>query len=128
MSDIATTFVETLAARGVTLRVQGKKGLAMIPKRAYGEMSADERQTLKHHKLAIIAVVLDGKYATGTVEPPAAAPVEPLAPCRWCGRHPCIGDQHEAYFALHPEAAAKRETERLNREFRLVFRMDPWPR
>ena len=133
MSDIATTFVETLAARGVTLRVRGKKDLAMIPKRAYGEMSADERQTLKQHKAAIIAVVREGKYATTTVEPKAAAPVEPPAPCAYCYQSPTAcaklrEERPDVFYALHPLEAQKRADERLNKEFRLAFGMDRWPR
>lgn len=128
MSDIASAFVETLAARGVTLKARGQKGLAMIPKSAYGEMSTADRQTLKQHKAAIIAVVREGKYATTTVEPKAATPVEPPEPCTYCGQAPCIGEEHQAFYALHPLEAQKREDARVNKEFRLVFGIDKWPR
>jgi hypothetical protein len=78
--DVAASFVQTLTARGVRLVPAGKWGLAMIPKHAYGEMSAEGRKTLKQHKAAIIAVVKAGTYATPS---PAATRVErpmPIVP------------------------------------------------
>jgi hypothetical protein len=116
LNDIAVAFVETLVARGVTLKVRGSR-LAYHPKNAYGELSNDERATLKQHKAAIVAVVR-GRYA-GTAGPHVQAatltPSEGVAPtvapahvlCKWCNRAPCIGVEHEAFGELHPDAPQK---------------------
>ncbi len=112
-TDVATTFVETLTARGVTLKAHGKKGLAMVPKSAYTAMSNEERATLKAHKRDIIAVVREGKYATASIEPTAAR-VEPPAPCAYCYQVPCVGLAHPLFAVLHsldPEEIARRTQE-----------------
>jgi len=96
----AIAWVQALQARGVRLKAHGKKGLAMVPKSAYGEMSPDERATLKRHKATIVAVVKGGHYAPAAVESMAAK--APPAPCKFCYRAPCIGESHELYDALHP--------------------------
>ena len=133
MTDVATSWLQTLAARGVTVTVRNNR-LWLHPASAHRQLSDDEVLTLRHHRQAIKDVVREGKtYATTIHEPaPATAPrVEKPTPdpaCRWCNRSPCIGDQHQAFYALHPEAAQKREAERVNKEFRLAFGMDPWPR
>jgi hypothetical protein len=71
----------------------------MLPKQAFGLMSAEERQTLKQHKAAIIALVQEGRYAPTTPQPETKAP---SAPCKFCYRSPCIGEQHELFDLLHP--------------------------
>jgi len=115
MSDIATTWVDTLMARGVTLKAKGKR-LEMVPGNAYKALSDDELLTLRHHKAAIVAIVnerYDG-IASGitpsdtrgveislTVVKENRAPVE-AARCKWCNRSPCIGPEHADFALLHP--------------------------
>ncbi len=105
VNDVAVAWVQALQARGVTVRAHGKKGLALVPKSAYGEMSNEERATLKAHKRDIVQIVREGKYATAAVEPQAAK--APPAPCPHCYRAPCIGESHELFSSLHPDAQEK---------------------
>lgn len=58
------------------------------------------------------------------------APAEPVTPtpCHYCNRSPCLGVEHPAFYALHPEAAQARDDARVNQEFRLAFGLDKWPR
>jgi hypothetical protein len=51
------------------------------------------------------------------------APTPAPAPCKWCYRHPCIGNQHPAYYQTHPEAAKKRD----DAAFRARYGLDPMP-
>ena len=53
---------------------------------------------------------LDVVRAAPAVERVSTPTPEP--PCKRCNRAPCIGEEHPAYFALHPEAAQERERER----------------
>jgi hypothetical protein len=99
MTDFdALSFVETLASRGVTLRARGRR-IEVLPKAAYGEMSVEDRQTLKRHKAAIAAIAKEGRYAP-VVQPQASK--TPPAPCPHCYRSPCVGEGHPHYFELHP--------------------------
>src|SRR6266487_1090092 len=98
-SEGAAAWVEALRARGVTLRARGKN-LAMMPKHAYGEMSADERKTLKLHKAAIVAIVQGETHAPAAPEPKAAPRVKQPEPCQFCGRA-CCGPDHPAYETMH---------------------------
>jgi hypothetical protein len=91
----------------VTLRARGRR-IEVLPKAAYGEMSVEDRQTLKRHKAAIAAVAKEGRHAPAVVEPQAA---KPPAPCPYCQRK-CVGPDHAAYEALHwgdPEEIKKRD-------------------
>lgn len=128
--DVATSWLHGLASRGVTCTIRNGR-LWLHPASAHRALTDAEVLTLRHHRAAIkdaikAGVSFDVVRAAPTVERVTTPTPEP--PCKWCNRAPCIGDQHPAFYALHPEAAQKREDERLNKEFRLVFGMDPWPR
>ena len=63
------------------------------------------------------------------IDKPAPAPDT----CKYCGKSPagCAeskASRPDVFYALHPIDAQQREDERVNKEFRLVFGMDPWPR
>jgi hypothetical protein len=109
----AVAWVQALQARGVRLKAHGKKGLAMIPKSAYGEMSNEERAALRAHKRDIVALVREGKYAPTVAEPQAAK--TPPAPCEFCYQAPCIGEGHELFDLLHPLTREQTLTRRLAR-------------
>ena len=88
----ALAWVQTLQARGVRLRSM-RQAAGDVPKRAFKLMSVDERQTLKLHKAAIIAIV-----RKGSMRPPletgsegAACTVQVLLP------RECIGEEHPLY-------------------------------
>src|SRR5258705_4608148 len=80
-TPLAAQWVETLLARGVTLKAKGKR-LEMIPSGSYGAMSDDEHLTLRHHRAAIVSIVrerYDGTARTLT-SGDAGLPREALAP------------------------------------------------
>jgi hypothetical protein len=111
-TDIATQWIDTLTARGVSLRTKGKR-LEWQPGSAYKDMSDDEHRTYRHHKADIIAVINEryNGMARGdipTVEPaPTATPPPAPVHCRWCNSAPCIGEQHPAFLDLHPRHQPK---------------------
>ena len=116
-SELAASWLQRLAARGVTVTVRNNR-LWLHPASAHRALGDDEVLTLRHHRQAIKdaiknGVSLDVVRAAPSAEKPTPAP-EP--PCKWCNRAPCIGEQHAAYYALHPEAAQQREDERLTAE------------
>jgi hypothetical protein len=126
-TDVAVAWIEALTARGVMLAAQGSRGLTMRPKQAYGEMSVEERRTLKRYKAAILDV-LRARYS-GTAGPPVQvaasssdgaaptlAPAPQSAPCPHCYQRPCCGEQHELYDLLHP-LAERQLYERTKAEF-----------
>src|SRR5258705_10074491 len=78
-TGLAAQWVETLIARGVTIKAKGKR-LEMIPPGSYGAMSDDEHLALRHHKAAIVAIVRErfGGIARGADT--AGPPREALAP------------------------------------------------
>lgn len=108
LQDAASAWIAALTGRGVTLAARGKQ-LLMSPKSAYGEMTNEERATLKQHKHAIIALVKDGLPVTvnavtaHAVTHAVASTPTPAPPpwCRFCMTSPCIGPDHPAFAALH---------------------------
>lgn len=128
-SERAASWLQALASRGVTVTVRNNR-LWLHPASAHRALSDDEVLTLRHHRQAIKDAIKNGVSLDVVRAAPAVerAIPEPEPPCKWCNRAPCIGDQHPAYFALHPEAAQAHEDARRNKEFRLYFGMDQWPR
>lgn len=133
---IAMSWLQALASRGVTVTLRNNR-LWLHPASAHRALSDDEVLVLRHHRHAIKDAIKAGISLDVKWNPPAivrAAPIvekpppAPEPPCPGCGRSPCIGDDHPAFFALHPEAAQAREDARVHKEFRLYFGMDPWPR
>ena len=133
--DVAASWLQGLAARGITTRIVNGR-IRHFPASAYRQLTDDEILVLRHHRAEIKAAIsagirLEVRHAPAAQEPAPAverAAPKPEPSCKWCNRAPCIGDQHPAFYTLHPEAEQKRADERLNKEFRLVFGMDPWPR
>jgi hypothetical protein len=135
MSDVVTAWIDALTSCGVTLQARGKN-VGFAPKSAYnGSLTDDERRFYKQHRAEIVAALR--RYG-GTARPeggspgpapnavPTAAPAP--EPCRWCGRAPCIGESHDAYLDLHPDAAERRDAERLTHEMlHQVRKPNPWP-
>ena len=110
LQDAASAWIAALTGRGVTLAARGKQ-LLMSPKSAYGEMTNEERATLKQHKHAIIALVKDGLPVTvnavtahAVTHAVASTPTPPPTPCGGCHQAPCIGETHEHFALLHPHA------------------------
>ena len=107
MPDVATSWLEGLAARGVAVTVRGNK-LVLHPAVAYKDLTDAELLTLRHHRPEIKAVIASGQPIVpripvvvpddrGKISPPPPAEV-----CRWCGRTPCIGETHRRFYDLHP--------------------------
>jgi hypothetical protein len=120
-------LLANLRARGVTFVMKGNA----LKVRPWKTLTKDEASTVQANRAALKDLVraeslqeVPPQRTTPPPEHPQPAPV----PCKWCGRHPCIGESHEAYYTLHPEAAQAREHARQNREFRLMTGLDPWPR
>ena len=116
-TDVARTWLEALAARGVTAGVR-KNRLWLSPASAYAQLSDAERLVLRDHRQAIKQLIADGisldvvhtdSADTTSASTTAAPPL--LERCRWCGREPCIGEQHDLYLLLHPLEAQKRADE-----------------
>lgn len=124
---IAAAWVDTLAARGVTLRAKGAKRFEMLPRTAYREMSDDEHLTLRHHRADIVAILIErGGVVHGVIPaepaPPLDAPLaepepEPTpAPCPYCHKPPdtCATmrvrrlDAWRAIHYHHPEVVEER--------------------
>lgn len=131
VSDIALAWVEALRSRGVSVQARGKN-VAYHPRSAYSSLSAEERATVKEHKAAIVAVLMEryGGTAQAVVKgvtdataarEPQAAPAPPPAPCKRCGRSPCIGESHPAFDALHPIEAQRRADELATEELMLAL-------
>jgi hypothetical protein len=101
--DVATSWLEQLAARGVAVVVRNGR-LAYRPKSAYSSLSDAERATLRQHKRAIIARVTAGPPVQVAAPTPSegVAPTPALAPepCRFCMRA-CVGRDHPAFAIFH---------------------------
>lgn len=126
--DVATFWLQGLAARGVRVSVRNNR-IWLHPSSAYKSLADEELLTLRHHRAAIKACINSGVSFDVVRTAPAAEKTTPVPepPCKWCYRSPCIGDQHPAFYTLHPLEAQKREDRRLNDEFRLVFGMSKLP-
>lgn len=105
MNDTATSWLQGLAARGVGVTLRNGR-LVLHPARAYKELTDAELLTLRHHRASIKDIVRAGPpvlveaLTTSVGVAPTLAPAP--KPCRWCGRAPCIGVEHPAFYALHP--------------------------
>jgi hypothetical protein len=129
-SERATSWLEGLAARGVTVTVRNNR-LWLHPASAHRSLTDDEVLTLRHHRSEIKALVREGRtYATTTVEPTAAAPVQPPAPCDFCYQSPCIGREHPAFATLHaldPQEVTRRSQDANDAIDQLIAREQQWP-
>src|SRR6187431_2025216 len=82
----ASSLLETLAARGIVLRVSGDK-LRFHPSEL---LSAEELLAVREHKAALIELVQNSKPTTSKgmdalacIAPPAAKPVCPCGSTEW---------------------------------------------
>ena len=116
--DVATSWLEGLAARGVSAIVTNGR-LRILPSSAYKSLTDEELITLRHHRAAIKAVInagvsFDVVRAAPIVAKPTPAP-EPL--CEWCHKSPtecnAMRDERPDVFdVIHgpsPEVTAKRD-------------------
>ena len=107
--DVATSWLEELAARDVSVTVRNNR-LWLHPASAHRALSDDEIITLRHHRQAIKDVVkagipLDVVRATPIAEPVTPAP-EPL--CTYCQQSPteCAAMREhspDVFETLHPD-------------------------
>jgi hypothetical protein len=102
----AQALIDALAARGIALRVYGRK-LMVLPKSAFATLSVEERQALKQNKDDIIAVVRAGPpvlvASTAAAEDVQPTPVPAPALCPFCRRAPCVGKDHPSYDFFHQD-------------------------
>lgn len=151
MIENADSWLQTLAARGVTVTLRNNR-IDIHPYIAFSQLSDEELLFLRHNREAIKAAVRAGFTPSAVSESNenrrsasnAAAPDPKPAPqtarsealpnspassptvdtkCPYCDRSPCIGVDHPAFYTLHPEAAQARENARLNEEFWLAMGM-----
>ena len=117
--DIALSWVQTLQARGVGLRLRNNR-LELRPAHAYKELSDQELLTLRHHRGDIKRVVRDGHFeALPSPPPPTPPPAPEPEPCEHCYRSPteCADlrttrpDIWSVLHARHPEEDERRRRE-----------------
>ena len=116
--DVAASWLQGLAARGVRCSLRNGR-LWLTPRNAYKRLTDDEIVVLRHCRNAIKALVSTGvalDVAQVQVTPPIEADAPTPEPCRWCYAAPCIGDQHPAFLALHPDEAQRRADAALTKE------------
>lgn len=130
--QLAASWLEGLAARGVTVTVRNNR-LWLHPASAHRALTDAEVLTLRHHRSEIKALVREGKtYAATTHEPaPATASyVEPPAACAYCYQTPCIGREHPAFDTLHaldPEEVTRHAQDANDAIDQLIAREQQWP-
>jgi hypothetical protein len=133
--DVARTWLEGLAARGITTRIVNGR-IRHWPASAYKSLTDAEILVLRHHRQAIKDAILTG------VVPDVALPFEvidrrrvkpesaetPAEPCAYCGQTPCCGPEHFAYATLHandPGEIKKREDEHAREFWMQLASADP---
>ncbi len=113
---VTVSWLEGLAARGITAHLRNGR-LWLRPSTAYRSLTDEEIIVLRHHREEIKTLVKDGAAPLArAAEPhakacPATESAKPAPTCPYCGQAPCIGRQHELFFALHPEAEQQRADE-----------------
>ena len=126
--DVAASWLRGLAARGVRVTLHRNR-IRLHPASAYRALTDAEILTLRHHRAAIKELVragipLDVVRTTPTAE---KATPEPAPPCPYCYASPCVGQDHPAFFDLHPVEAQQRADQRLSAEMRSrVRKPHPW--
>jgi len=113
MTDVATTWLEGLAARGIAVTVRGNK-LVAHPASSYKDLTDAELIVLRHHRAEIKARLQAGitlEVRSAPVSTPPTPTPPPATPCRWCGCTPCIGETHRRFYDLHPIERQRRDDE-----------------
>jgi hypothetical protein len=109
--DISLAWVETLTARGVSLRAKGKR-LEWQPGSAYKATSDEEHATYRRCRTEILDVVRERYGGLARAAPGSSAVAAPRVTatadvaqptCPHCYRTPCIGVEHPAFADLHPQ-------------------------
>jgi hypothetical protein len=110
----AREWLAGLARRGIATRVVNGR-IRHFPSSAYKQMTDDEVLFLRHSREAIKLELLDaaGPSVQASADPagealvPTTAPAPKPSRCPWCNRSPCIGEEHEYFRLLHPNAPPK---------------------
>jgi hypothetical protein len=104
------------------------------PSSGYKTLSDADILFLRHHRADIRNALRDAgphvQAATPTPSESVAPTVVPApepARCKWCNRAPCIGAEHPAFFALHPNERQKHADEQATKEMMArIGKPSPW--
>jgi hypothetical protein len=104
-------FAAALRDRGIELVCPGNR-IRVWPRRAYGDLTLEERQYINRHRAELKALM---PFPEATVKwvPGAKAKAQPDLRCPFCLRVPCIGPDHEHFALLHALDPAEQQRQRI---------------
>jgi hypothetical protein len=116
---LATSWLEQLAARGITARLVNGR-IRYYPAKSYGQLTGDEIVFARDHRAAIKAVITAGvSFDVVRVAPTVETTPAPAPICTFCMRE-CVGPSHPAFATFHaldPQEIRRQCAEQRERDY-----------